>query len=1252
MKRFSLFALVVAMFAACTSNITDEQAIKIDVPTPETLVGTFEGEDSRIQLDNGKTVWTADDLVSVFYLSNANQKWQYQGQTGDRVGNLKQVEAGNATETMKRVVVVYPYNENYYINTDTYNVKGWLPAEQTYLAESYGLNGNIMISQSEYNQFSLKNVCGWLKLQLTGNGEKVQSISLKGNNGEQVAGEIYINSADATAALAADMGSADDNDNSAGGNLVFDNSILTEVVLHCGDGVTLSSEPTAFYIGLPPQEFTQGISLEIKATDGHIMTKSTNKSVLINRNAIQPMAAVDFVPSYPLSNEIFYTATAMVTPYASDVFGANIVSNIYDAEKGYGVITFDGPVTSIGYCAFSDCCSLTNVTIPDSVTSIETSAFQGCNKLTEVTIPDSVTSVKRSAFAFCDRLKSFYGKFASEDNRCLIVNGTLKAFAPADLLEYTIPSDVTSIGDFAFRGCYKLTNIAIPDSVTSIDGGVFENCGNLAAFYGKFASDDNRCLIVNGVLKSFAPAGLTEYEIVNGVTSIEEYTFYSCSSLISVTIPETITNIRYAAFANCTKLKTVYCKATTPPAGGRYMFSHYSNDKSPLGCTIYVPADSFEAYKVADGWSEYADNFVAYDFEKGEVVEIIPETWKIYYTATAKVEPNNKNAFGANIISNTYENGKGVIKFDGNVTSIGERAFYNCTSLASITIPDSITEIGNSAFCWCTKLTSVTIPDSVTEIGYGAFASCRSLTSVTIPDSVTEIGNSAFRYCTSLTSVTIPDSVTSIGNDAFERCTSLTSVTIPDSVTEIGEWAFLDCTSLTSVTIGDSVTEIGYGAFANCTSLTSVTIPDSVTSIGGNGFSGCTSLTSVTIPDSVTSIGESAFDRCTSLTAFYGKVASADNRCLVVNGVLNSFAPAGLTEYTIPDSVTSIGEDAFYKCISLTSVTIPDSVTSIGEDAFRDCTSLKEVYCKPTTPSSGGSDMFYNNASGRKIYVPRASVDAYKAAEYWSEYADNFVAYDFEKGEVVEIIPETWKIYYTATAKVEPYNEDGFGAIIKSNEWDSTTGEGVITFNGEVSTIGANAFYMRSTLQSIHIPKKVTSIKAGAFRECLKLKNVYLNSGIESIGSNAFVGCFDFYNSTYGSFNIHINSIEDWCKIDMPKEITSGQETIYLKVNDISVRDIIIPETITTIKPYAFKYVSVRSVTIHEGISSVGDRAFYECGLKEVYCKSLTPPVGGSDMFEYNSNELKIYVPRASVDAYKAASGWSYYKSDIEPYDF
>ena len=239
---------------------------------------------------------------------------------------------------------------------------------------------------------------------------------------------------------------------------------------------------------------------------------------------------------------------------------------------------------------------------------------------------------------------------------------------------------------------------------------------------------------------------------------------------------------------------------------------------------------------------------------------------------------------------------------------------------------------------------------TVTSIGGSAFRYCTSLTSVTIPDSVTSIGGWAFTDCASLTSVTIPDGVTSIGEYTFSWCTSLTSATIPDSVTSIGEFAFHNCKSLTSMTIPRSVVSIGYDAFGWCESLTSVTILDGVRSIGNSAFTDCKSLTSVTIPNSVTSIGRGAFSSCASLTGIW--VAEGNSHYVSdASGVLFDKdkttlvqCPGAFAVYTIPGSVTSIGDDAFSGCASLTSVTIPDGVTSIGNYAFSCCGSLTDVY--------------------------------------------------------------------------------------------------------------------------------------------------------------------------------------------------------------------------------------------------------------------------------------------------------------------
>ena len=311
-----------------------------------------------------------------------------------------------------------------------------------------------------------------------------------------------------------------------------------------------------------------------------------------------------------------------------------------------------------------------------------------------------------------------------------------------------------------------------------------------------------------------------------------------------------------------------------------------------------------------------------------------------------------------------------------SVTSIGESAFRDFTSLTSITIPNGVTSIGKYAFNGCSSLTSITIPNGVTSIGRSAFEDCTNLKSITIPNSVTEICGSAFEDCSSLTNITIPNSVTSIGGWAFNGCTSLTSVTIPNSVTKIGSCAFEGCTSLKTVTIPNGVTYIDYCTFSGCASLTSITIPDSVTSIGYSAFIDCTSLTSVTIPDSVTSIDSSAFGGCSSLTAI--DVEVGNNNYTSVNGVLFNKGktelicyPSGKTDksYNIPNGVTSIGYSAFIVCTSLTSVTIPDSVTSIGYYAFYGCTSLTSITI-PNSVTSIGKYAFYDCSSLTSVTIP------------------------------------------------------------------------------------------------------------------------------------------------------------------------------------------------------------------------------------------------------------------------------------------
>ena len=253
---------------------------------------------------------------------------------------------------------------------------------------------------------------------------------------------------------------------------------------------------------------------------------------------------------------------------------------------------------------------------------------------------------------------------------------------------------------------------------------------------------------------------------------------------------------------------------------------------------------------------------------------------------------------------------------------------------------NSVVSIGLGAFFNCSTLTSINIPESVTSIGVSAFQNCSSLTSVYIPKGVTSIGFSTFANCTSLTSVHIPESVTSIGGGIFKDCTSLTTVYIPEGVTSIGNEVFSGCTSLATVYISEGVTSIGEGIFKDCTSLTTVYIPEGVTSIGNEVFSGCTSLTSVYIPGSITLINSYAFYNCSSLTSVY-----------------------------ISEGVTEIGWQVFYNCSSLTSVYIPESVTIVGQGAFSSCTSLASISSLNTTAPAPGSEAFSDLPTNGTLHI-------------------------------------------------------------------------------------------------------------------------------------------------------------------------------------------------------------------------------------------------------------------------------------------
>ena len=711
----------------------------------------------------------------------------------------------------------------------------------------------------------------------------------------------------------------------------------------------------------------------------------------------------------------------------------------------------------------------------------------------------------------------------------LTYNGVLTISGTGDMKDYSqwngkkdiiknviVMYGVTSIGGYAFSGCSSLTSITIPNSVKSIGEGAFFSC-----------------------------TSLTSIAIPNSVTSIGEGAFSDCTSMTSITIPNSVTKIGDLAFDGCTSLTSI---------------------------TI----------------------------------------------------PNS-------------------------VTSIGRYAFLDCSSLTSVTIGNSVTSIGDWAFYGCSSLTSITIPNSVKSIGRDAFsgtgiynnesnwendvlyisnclieAKTKISGSYTIKDNTRLLAESAFYGCTSLTSVTIPNSITSIEYETFQDCSSLTSVTIPNSVTSIGSDAFSGCSSLTSLTIPNSVTSIGGGAFYGCTSLISVTIPNSITSIEYNTFLDCSSLTSITIPNSVTSIGRDAFSGCSSLTSI-----------------------------TIPDGVTSIEYDAFEDCTSLLSVTIGNGVTSIGRYAFSDCTSLTTIICKAIEVPLLGYYVFDDvPQTEATLYVPAESLEDYKAANQWKYFGhilpiDNItysitLTCNLEHGTVsgggVYQVGETatltatpkdgyefvrWSDGSTAnprtltvtadltlTAEFAKINIPTYTVTLTCNpEHGTVSGDGVYQV-GETATLTATPKdgyeFVRWSDGSTANPRTLTITKnltlTAEFAEIDD--NEVIDSGkcgknltwtLTYNGVLTISGTGDMYNYDYTNNLAPWNNVSNNIKyIVLPEGLTSiGEWAFYLCA---SVTSISIPEGVSGIGVRAFcNCSSLTSISIPNSVTSIGERAFYSC---------------------------------------------------------
>ena len=913
---------------------------------------------------------------------------------------------------------------------------------------------------------------------------------------------------------------------------------------------------------------------------------------------------------------------------------------------------------SIPNNAFSSFSSLNSVTIPNSVTSIEDNAFSGCSSLTSVNYTGDIAGwcaisglgniPRNTGFKLTIEGQEITGELVIPDGVTSIGAGAF--YGCSGLTSVTIGSGVTSIGDRAFSGCTGLASITIGNSVTSIEDNAFSGCSSLID--GNYTGDIAGWCAISGLgniprntsFKLIIDGQEIKGELVipDGVTNISDSVFSGCTGLTSIIIPDSVTSIGKDAFNSCP------IENATMPTNA---ISYVSNAKLTTlfingGQTI--PQRAFEGCtgltSVTIGNSVTSIGREAFKGCTGLTSIKIPEGVTNIGNDAFKGCPIAKATIPTSAISSIPKARLTTVVINGG-GYIGSRAFYDCSSLTSVTIGSGVTSIGDRAFSGCTGLTSITIPNSVTSIGDRAFSGCSSLIEVynkstlnIVAGSIdygwialyaknvyTEDGGSKLsidendyiiytdaeqkllvKYTGNDTELALPNVITSIHNYAFYRCTGLTSITIPEGVTSIGESAFSGCSSLTSVNytgdiagwcaisgLGNIPRNTGFKLTIEGQEITGeLVIPDGVTSIGAGAFYGCSGLTSVTIGSGVTSIGDRAFSGCTGLTSITipNSVTSIGDRAF--SGCI------GLTSIAIGNSVKSIGSEAFRYCAGLTSVTIGNSVTSVGSSAFRDCTGLTSITISNSVTSIG-------------------------------EYA-------FNSCPIENATMPTNAISYVSNAKLTTLFING-GQTIPQRAFEGCTGLTSVTIGNSVTSIGDRAFSGCTGLTSVTISDSLTSIGDSAFKGCPiakatiptsaigaiekgNLVSVVINGG-ESIGYGAFRYCAGLTSVTIGNSVTSIGGYAfggcsnlatvNWNAISCT---SAGQSNYPIFDGCSKLATINIGNNVTTIPDYAFRdCTGLTSITIPNSVTSIGAGAFYGCsGLTSVTIGSGVTSIGSS----------------------------------------
>lgn len=475
-----------------------------------------------------------------------------------------------------------------------------------------------------------------------------------------------------------------------------------------------------------------------------------------------------------------------------------------------------------------------------------------------------------------------------------------------------------------------------------------------------------------------------ELKYFSGLHKIGKEAFCGCDNLENIVIPDGVTTIDAKAFYGCSNIKSIYIPYSVRTIASGALW----------GCTGRLIIDS---------------SLMCIDYNEDKNS---PNLWLKGANFTSVYIGSKVERIGDYALAHCDKITEVII--DSGVASIGNGAFKDCLRLKQVSMADSVKELGLSVFYNCNNLTNITLSNSIKEIPSWAFKDCRSLANIIIPNCVEKIGLWAFQDCRNLTSVKLGEGIRDVGTEAFSGCSKLSEISIPPTAIWFGENVFKGCTSLpiendiryagscvvevvnknrTSYKIKENCAVIGNRAFEYCRNLKSIIIPSTVNVIGSEAFYCCSSLNRITIPESVTFIGSEAFYCCTGELEINSKLVE-ENYGLVEQKWSSSnywLKNTNFSSIKIGNKVEKLGDYVFYGKWKLKQIFISENVHTIGNGALDDCEVLARVYCKAQNPPAVAS---LSLPSTCKIYVPRASVDAYQSAPYWGDYT--IVGYNFE----------------------------------------------------------------------------------------------------------------------------------------------------------------------------------------------------------------------------------------------------------------